>query len=68
VSSGENVILLLLPPPWKNILAHTWKIHYWPLEKILPALIFKGTFSSIEMLKGYMDRVSLGNPVIEELN
>jgi len=26
--------------------------------------MFKGTFSSIEMLKGYMDRVSLGNPAL----
>jgi len=46
---GPYLENLTLAPPWK---------------KILPALMFKGTFSSIEMLKGYMDRVSLGNPAL----
>jgi len=40
----------LLAPPWKKI----------------PALMFRGTCSSIEMLKGYMDRQSMGNPALEQ--
>ena len=33
--------------------------------KKIPALMFRGTCSSIEMLKGYMDRESLGTPDIQ---
>jgi len=36
------------------------------LDKILLALMFRGTCSSIEMLKGYMDGESLGTPVLED--
>jgi len=40
----------LLVPPWK---------------KMLPAPIFRGTCSSIQTLKGYMARESLGTPGLE---
>jgi len=36
------------------------------LEKILLALMFRGTCSSIKMLKGYMDGESLGTPDVCE--
>jgi len=52
-------------PPANIFLANPWRIHYWPfLEKILPALMFRGTCSSIKMLKGYIDRESLGTPAL----
>jgi len=52
-------------PPEKIFLAHPWKIHYWPLPgNIPPAPMFRGTRSSIEMLKGYTDGESLGTPVL----
>jgi len=35
------------------------------LEKILLALMFRGTCSSTEMLKGYMARESLGTPAVD---
>jgi len=48
------------PFPAKIFLAHPWKIHYWPLPgKKLPAPMVRGTCSSIEVLKGYMDGESL---------
>jgi len=34
------------------------------LEKILSALMFRGTCSSIDMLKGHMDEESLGTPAL----
>jgi len=43
-------------PPLENpLLASPWKIG-------LPVPIFRGTCSSIKMLKGYMARESLGTP------
>ena len=35
-----------------------------PWKKIFEVLMFRGTCSSIEMLKGYMDRESLGTPIL----
>jgi len=65
VLSGENLIFPLLTslqtyfgPPLENLLLTR------PWKKILLALMFRGTCSSIEMLKGYTDRESLGTPVI----
>ena len=66
VSSGENVILLLLVPLQKYCWPTPGKSTIGPsLEKIFPALMFRGTCSSIEMLKGYMERESLGTPDID---
>jgi len=56
--SGENIVLLLLPPLENPLLAPPWK-------KSLLAPMFRGTCSSIEMLKGCMARESLGTPVID---
>jgi len=67
VSSGENVILPLLATLKKYCWPSPWKISYWPLlvKKILMAPMFRGTCSSVEMLKGYTERDSWGTP---ELN
>jgi len=60
-------------------LYHFWpplQKYFWPtprkstidpfLEKIPPALMFRGTHSPIEMLKGYTDKESLGTPDVED--
>jgi len=65
VSSGENVILPLLAAIAKYFWPAPKKSTIGPfLEKILPAAMFRGTRSSIEMLKGYTDGESLGTPGI----
>jgi len=66
VSSGEKVILPLLPTPAKTFLVHPRKSTIGPsLKKIPLAPMFRGTRSSIEMLKGYTDEESLGTPVLK---
>jgi len=56
-------------PPAKIILPTPGKSTIGPsLKKNLLPLMFRGTCSSIEMLKGYMDGKTLGTPVLDGLN
>jgi len=51
--------------PCKNILPTSGKSTIGPsLEKNLLVLMFRGTCSSVEMLKRYTDGESLGTPVL----
>jgi len=63
VSSGEKVILPLLAIPTNYFWSTPGNSTIGPsLKKILPASMFRGTCSSIKMMKGYMARESLENP------
>jgi len=66
------------PIPGKSTSGHFLQKYFWPTpgkptigppwKNILPAPMVRGTCSSIEMLKGYMARESLGTPALEGLN
>ena len=59
-TSGPSCKIILGPPLENPLLALPWK-------KMLPAPMFRGTCSSVEMLKGFMARESLGTPGLKHL-
>jgi len=67
ISTNQNIWVRFPPAPPPTTPLPLGKSTFGPcLKKILPAPMFRGTFSSNEMLKGYMDRESLGTSVVTE--
>jgi len=62
-----NLNFATFSSPATIFLALPWKIHYWPLPgKKISGAQFRGSCSSIGMLKGYMDRESLRTPALDQ--
>jgi len=76
-TSGPSCKIILGPPlenpllaiPCKNIFVPPLEnpLLALPWKKMLPAPMFRGTCSSVEMLKGFMARESLGTPGLKHL-